>query len=392
MQRRLAPAVIRDANRALVLWQLRRHQPLSRAEIARRSGLSEGTVSRVVSSLLAERLVTERGFENSTGGRPGTRLLLDSGHHRSIGVEIQNWETRIALGTIDGRLLDIHSFRTATNPDQALHAVAQACDRLLTGLARDRRAGVGIAVRGVVDNMAGVIEIGSSPGWNGLAVAEKLARRLRVPVHVENNVRAAAMAEYTLGGSDVHTSACLLFVRVDEGIGAGIIQDGKLYRGPHMAAGEFGEMVVAEPASLESLAANPAICERYAASNGCARKPRAGETGARVRAICNAAMRGDAAAKQAIADTGRYLGIGIANLVWCLDPDMLIVDGAIVDAWPLAQAAIEQQFPAGELANFRGLKMRPSALGVEAALIGAALLPFGPIFSSSERSAMSAAG
>src|SRR5512140_3043233 len=95
--RGLGPQHVRGVNRALVLQLLRRFGQLSRADIARRTGLSEGTVSRIAAELMQERLVSELGAENSTGGRPGTLLQLDSHHFYAVGAEVQNWETRIAV-------------------------------------------------------------------------------------------------------------------------------------------------------------------------------------------------------------------------------------------------------------------------------------------------------
>jgi hypothetical protein len=115
-----APAGLRAANRAAVLRLLRRHQQLSRAELARRSELSEGTVSRIVTELIRERLVGERGAEASTGGRPGMRLQVEPSHLRSIGVEIRDWETLVALGDAQGRILESHSFRTPGDPAEVV--------------------------------------------------------------------------------------------------------------------------------------------------------------------------------------------------------------------------------------------------------------------------------
>jgi glucokinase len=171
----------------------------------------------------------------------------------------------------------------------------------------------------------------------------------------------------------------------------GIMLDGKLYRGPHRAAGEFGQMVVADSPGtgahdrqgcLESLAANPAIASRYAALVNDTRT-RGGEAESRVRTICHLAMQGDSAAEQSIRETMRFLGIGISNVVWGLDPDVVLLDGAVTEAWPLVMSAIREQFPSDrEVPHFRDLILRPCALGQDAGIVGALTLPFVRLFAT----------
>jgi glucokinase len=108
-----------------------------------------------------------------------------------------------------------------------------------------------------------------------------------------------------------------------------------------------------------------------------------GETESRVRTIGHLALEGDRAAVQTIRHSMRFLGIGIANVVWGLDPDVVVIDGAITEAWPLVSEAIQEQFPAGrEFPHFRNLILRPCALGQDAGIIGALTLPFVRLFAT----------
>jgi predicted NBD/HSP70 family sugar kinase len=251
-----------------------------------------------------------------------------------------------------------------------------------------------VSVRGIVNDTAGVIELGSTPDWNGVPIEDYLESRIGCSVWVENNVRAAALAEYTYGGAEIHNSHCMLLVRVDEGVGMGIMLDGKLYRGPHRSSGEFGQMVIADspgagahdrPGCLELLAANPAILARYAALKPGGVRTLRGEPESKVRTICHRAVDGDPHATLAIRECMRYLGIGIANVVWGLDPDVVLIHGAITEAWPVVLSAIQEQFPAGrEFSNFRDLILRPCALGQDAGMTGAITLPFVRLFATGQ--------
>ena len=138
------------------------------------------------------------------------------------------------------------SFRTPASPLKALDAVAETFESLSRPYAAERLEGLGVSVRGIVNSETGVLEVGSNASWNGLAVRRHLQQRLRIPVYVENNIRSAALVEYSLGVPEAHASHSLLYVMVGEGVGMGIVLGGQLYRGPHNAAGEFGQMVITD--------------------------------------------------------------------------------------------------------------------------------------------------
>ena len=381
---------MRRTNGGAILQLLRQRRSLSRAELSRNTGLSEGTISRITAGLLAGGIVVEEGAENSTGGRPAIRLRLDEEQHFSIGVDILDWETRIGLGALGGRVVDKQCLRTPATPAETLNLIAASVRSVLKRREMSRFHGLGLGVRGLVNSATGVVELGA-PGWAGVPVGQELERRLGMPVFVENDVRAAALAEYHYGSAEVRASRSMLFVKVGEGIGFGIILDGRLYRGPRMAAGEFGQMVVADtggperidrPGCLERLASNPATCERYQALARNRRRAVGSDSAASVKRICHLALEGDVAAREAIAQTSRYLGLGIFNAVWALDVEVVVVEGALSDAWPLVAACIREQFPSGDkFGNFRDLILRPSSLAGEATMMGAAALPFADLFS-----------
>ncbi len=394
-KRILRPGHVRGANNAAVLQLLRQQQSLSRAELARRTGLTEGTISRITSSLLGRRLVMEEGAENSTGGRPGIRLRLDGRNLLSMGVEILNWETRIAVGTMGGQIVKNLHFRTPGTPEETLDLIANQFDINRKLVQPATLHGIGITTRGLVNSETGVIEVGNAPGWMNVNARKELERRLKTSVYLENDVRAAALSEYNHGGTDTQGSRCLLFVKVGEGVGTGIVLDGRLHRGPHLAAGEIGQMVVADPPKpdsqthdnpgcVEALSSNPAICERDRRNAGKRRRTPSGDSTAQVKRICHLAMEGDAAAIQTIRETSRYLGRAIANAVWLLDADVVVIDGAITDAWPLVSAGIRSQFPGAEFPNFRSLILRPSTLAGQATMMAAVGLPFTELFSTGE--------
>jgi predicted NBD/HSP70 family sugar kinase/biotin operon repressor len=387
----LRPPQVRGANRSAVLVLLQQNDYLSRADVARQSGLSEGAVSRIVNSLMRDGLVREDGAENSTGGRPGRRLALNP-RRVLFGAEIQNWETRCAVSTMQGRIVETRRFRTPATAEETVEQIAKEFLSFKKELGTDRLPGAGICARGIVNSETGVLVLGSRPEWRNVPIRKLLEKRIKEPVIVENNVRAAALAEYTYGTADVPSRRCFVFVKVDEGVGMGVLFDGKLYHGPHMAAGEIGQIVVQVPSGraqhdrpgcLEALVANPAVCNRYSEVVSSKRQASAtGDITARVRRIAENAVRREKDALTVIEEASHYLGIGISNIAWGLDADVVVVDGAITEAWSLVEPILRQQMPDyGALLGSRDFLIRRSALGGEAALVGAATLPLSISFS-----------
>lgn len=388
----LRPTQVRGVNSAVVLQLLRRFEGLSRAEVARHSGLSEGTVSRIVSDLLKRSLVSEVGAENSTGGRPATRLKL-SEMPLAIGVEIQKWETRFAVATTRGALLESDVVRTPPAPAETIELIAQRVRDYLENHGSDRVQGVGVTARGIVNSSSGVVEVGNAPGWLQIPLQAALESSLHLPIYVENDVRAAAIAEYNYTTAGEHAPHCLLYVRVDEGVGVGIVFNGQLYAGPSMSAGEFGQMVIADegstqrhdrPGCLEMLVSNQTVSEQFMLKQG-KRGSSGADSTARVRRICQKALDGDADALEVLHTAARYLGIGIANIAWGLDPEVIIVNSTLNVAWPVVLEAVQAELPSpGASPTFRSLHIQQSAFGEQGTLIGAATLAFGPLFESAE--------
>jgi len=388
----LRPRQVRGANSAVLLELLQRHERLSRADLARYSGLSEGTISRIVTELIRRKLVMEDGAENSTGGRPATCLCLEQNRF-AMGVDVHSWETQFGLGTMRGKIVATSTMRTPRDPRAALDMIAGQFRAWAHQHGRINLEGVGVSVRGIVNSRTGVVTLGADPGWVDVPVKEQLEARLGTLVYVENNVRAAALAEYNFGSPGVRDSRCLLVVVVDEGVGIGMVLDGRIYHGPRMAAGEFGQMVIAasdsperydRPGCLERLASNVALCDRYAEMVNSKSFAGSGNVTARVRMICHRAMNGETTAQTAIRETCRFLGIGISNVVWGLDADTVIIHSVITEAWPLVAPVILDQFPDGSQTVTRhSLVLRPSLFGREASLVGVATLPFHHMFTES---------
>ena len=346
-----------------------------------------------MNGLVRQSLVLEVGAENSTGGRPATRLQL-SDAPLAIGVEIQNWEVRYAVVTLRGKIIKSESHRTPHGVRATVDSITANVEAITKRYPAGCMHGVGVSARGIVNSRSGVVEMGNTAGWVQTPLRSMLESALTMPVYVENDVRAATAAEYYYTNAGEQAPNSFLYIRVDEGVGVGLVFDGRLYTGPSMSAGEFGQMVIADqggserhdrPGCLEKMVSNSAVCERYAAVCG-RRNVKPADSAARVRRLSHKAVGGDPNAGRVIRETARSLGLGISNIVWGLDPEAIVLNTALNAVWNILSQEIQEQLPdPHQWPACRKLKIRPSALGEDGVVIGAATLAFASLFDTGQR-------
>jgi predicted NBD/HSP70 family sugar kinase len=328
---------LRELNRRRIVDALRERGTASRAELARATGLSRSTVSSIVSDLMAAGLVSEQGgatgvAHGEQGGRPPVPLALNTAAGVALGVDFGHTHLRVAAADLShtvlaeaGRELDVdHS------AEQGLDAAAELMDDVLAEaeVERDRVIGVGMGVPGPISAATG--SVGSSsilPGWVGVDAAAEMERRLGLPVHVENDANLGALAEFVWGSGRGHSE--LIYIKLSSGVGAGLLLDGRLYRGAGGTAGEIGHTPArhgdavcrcGSRGCLETVASASSVAALVADSRG------EEVTRARLLELIEAS---DAAALRLIGEAGREIGISIANLCNVINPDRVIVGGEL---------------------------------------------------------------
>lgn len=335
--------LIKNLNLALVLDLVKNRGPISRAQVARITGLSRSTCSQLVDQLIGAKLVVETGTDASTGGRKPILLSVNYEVGRAIGVKLMQDRILAALVDIAGEpLASIEEpVDCYTDPPRYLQELVTTIRSLLERASRQKSSrkilGIGIGISGLVDAERGVSIKSSILGWSDVAITAPLAKAFRLPVHLENDVNTLAIGQRWLGlGREVDNFLC---VTIGMGVGAGIIVDGKLYRGAHHGAGEFGHTKVSDAPDapvcscgnrgcVEAYASNPAIVawvtQELARGRQSGLRREAKLTHERILAH---AAGGDPLAQEAFQRAGRYLGIGISNLIDLLDPEMIIIGG-----------------------------------------------------------------
>jgi N-acetylglucosamine repressor len=361
--------LVRRQNRALVINLLRISGPMSRTEIADRTGLARSALTRLVRDLLNEGVVIEVGKTDSSGGRPAVLVSLNAEYARSIGIKVERMRLIAASVDLVGEIRDRAevTFREAPSPTEVIDGIVELTERLSIG----RVLGVGVSISGFVDPETGTELYTPILGWQRVPLREPLTERLTVPVWIENDVNALALAELWYGaGRRLRHFIC---ITVGEGIGAGVVINGEIYRGAFGGAGELGHITL-DPDGPVCRCQERGCLEVYA-SDRFLREEAARLGYATIEELASGARNGGTPAKEAFSRMGRFLGFGVKNLVNLLNPEAIILGGERMDSADLflpdvEEAVCRHSFPA----EAERLRILPAALGEDGFLIGPATL------------------
>lgn len=378
---------IRDINRQIVLNYVREREPISRAAIARETNLQRSTVSAIVDALKAEGLVEEGGEGESTGGRPPTMLRLRTAGAIAIGVAIAPDVTTVACSDLVGRVLAQRQFPTDIHSDktfgQALEAI-QECLKLKGGSIES----IGVSLPGLVDPSTGVAIYVPYFKWRDLPVAQMFSSAVGLPVTIDNDANAVALAELWFGRPEVSDARDFILVLAAEGVGTGIVFDGQIYRGKRGAAGEFGHMIIGTKAPVECSCGNRDCWEAFSSERATLaryHKLRGASDNDQVtfKELVDRALSGEANATTALVDMALCLGIGISNLVVGFSPEAVVVGGEITRAWPLVEEALRETIEHSVRRGLPSARILPSTLGENPTLMGAVSLVLATKFAAS---------
>ena len=365
---------IRYINRQIVLNYVREKEPISRAEISHETALQRSTVSLIVEDLKNQGLVYEIEGE-STGGRPPTLLKLRAAGCTAIGVDIGTARTTVATGDLVGRVLRREVFPTDPDREKTFRLISDRIQEFIKS--EPTIEGVGISVPGLVDAETGTALFIPHFKWRDWAIADELRSVTGVPVSVDNDANAAALAELWLGRPEIRDVRDFILVLVEEGLGTGIIFDGQVYHGMEGGAGEFGHMTIGRGAPVSCAAGSEECWEAFASERAALARYAAKSENAHGRNITfvqliDNAFNGDKAAKESLVETAHYLGLGISNLTKGLSPEAVIVAGQISRAWPLVADELHTAITHNSIC--RGLPSAAtfaSTLGEDTRLLGA---------------------
>lgn len=347
----------RAQNRSLVLQTLFRMGAMSRADVARESGLTRVTVSELIRELAEDGTVKELGHRSgSRVGKPATLVDIDAEASHIIALDLSAAD-RFAGAIIDLRGNVLERAEVAVEGklgEEAFALVVELCERL-TSVATTRILGIGVGTPGIVDH-EGVVREAPNLGWYGLRIAERLAAKFGTPVYAGNDANAAALGVHTFRET---SGLSLMVITIEHGAGAGIIIGGALVEGEQFAAGEIGHVVVDEQGDLcacgrrgclELAIAVPRLKKRLSGAS-----PQSRET--------------------ILGEAGRALGIALSPVISALNLNEVVLSGPVeIIQGPLLEAALATIRTRTMSAVSNGLNVQVAHGGEDLVLLGAAVL------------------
>jgi predicted NBD/HSP70 family sugar kinase len=375
---------VRRANLGIVLQQIAAGEPRSRARVAAETGLTRGTVSSLVGELLELDLLRETGEDEHAGrvGRPAQTLELGD-RLVAVGLEVNVDYLAVCVEDLTGSICHerrVYTDNRRSRPGPVLARLSRMAKEALALIESDGRTPVGVAVAlpGVVEEQTGTLLRAPNLGWSEIPVAAEIGARLRGhAVRADNEANLAALAEHWQGVARGLDDFICVFGEV--GVGGGIFVGGELFRGAHGYGGEFGHVVVdpegprcncGSRGCLETFVGQEAIARRAGIDVGAGGRARS-----LTRELVRRAEKGDAAVLASLAETGRYLGIGLASAVNLLDVDVVVLGGCFGPLAPWLADDVTRFLGERVLsAVWSGCDVRASELGEGAAVRGAAAL------------------
>ena len=367
---------LREANTEQIIEVLRLHGPMTQAEIARSTGLSPATVSNLIGDLRHRRIV--RTDPSGPPNRRAVDLTLDPGAGVVVGVDFGKRHCRLAVSDVADVILaeERHTIEPGHRVDEGARDTAADVERLLAESGRERAEvlAVAVGVPGPIDPATGRLgSPGILPGWADVHIAGAFQAALGVPVVVDNDANLGALGEMHWGAGRGFCD--FTYLKVTTGIGAGLVLDGRLYRGAAGTAGEIGHTTIDENGPV-CMCGNRGCLELYAATPALLELLRGrAESAMTVRDLLELSAAGDPGCRRVLEDAGRHIGVALANLCNLISPQRIIVGGELVGAGnallqPMREAMARGAVPAaGQRAE-----IVPGELGDRASVLGAVAL------------------
>jgi len=389
-------------NKYRIVMRVRELGQTSRNQLADDLDINLPTISNLTRELIDAGLLRAEGFDTSAGGRRAEKLALNPNMATAIGIEVSYFGVRGVLAGAGGQIFDREegAQRLPEDPREMLDAILAVGEALLSRALPSRRpVGIGVGIAGLNDEAGRVSRrFPHRKEWKDIPLAERLEARLNIPALLTNDVQAATFGEFRTGVAKGVQNA--LYVHMGQGIACGIVAGGRLYAGATRNAGEFGHTIV-DPLGpichcgnygcLESLASPAALREQALVAIGKGVRSSLAEGGAEPRlsaaAVFEAADAGDRLAANVVQKAAEYIGLGLANLVNVLNPDLVVFGGEVLTrGYRSLNEGIERTFRARVLPILpQETRLQVSILGRDAASLGGALLVFEELFQSPER-------
>jgi predicted NBD/HSP70 family sugar kinase len=387
----------REINLRIALNLIREHQPVSRADLARRLSMTRGSVSILVQELISQGLIYEGATGEAARGRKPTFLHIRTRDRLAIAVDIRFSKTTMVLCDFSGKPLVLEAFDTIFTVPEFIADLSTRIRKLLgKAEVHSNCEGIGIAVPGIVDQRTGLVLYAPTLGWRRVDLRDKLATATGMPVQIENSGRACALAQLWLERRDANSPNSFVYISVSDGVGIGMVANGELVRGHDHSAGEFAHMplnldgprcLCGASGCWEAYISNLATLSRYFGWNLSRLSPNslrdAEQNSFTVLDLVARAKSGDVKAIAAIQSTGRFLGLGLGTIIKVINPDCIYLGGEITEAWDLIEATVREALMERALTEVAArTPLRVASIQESPRLRGAAALIAAPTFAA----------
>ncbi|MEI2464325.1 ROK family transcriptional regulator [Niallia taxi] len=339
--------LVKKENKSLVLSQIINHAPLSRADIAQRSGLNKGTVSSLVAELIEEKLINESGPGESSGGRRPVMLHFNHGAGHTIGIDLGVNYILGVLTDLSGNIV-VHKNEAYKNTsyEDTISRVVNIIKFLINAAPPSpyNIVGIGVGTPGIIDKK-GTLLLAPNLGWHDIPFQTELEKIFQIPVIVENEANTGAYGEKQFGVGQ-HADN-LIYISAGIGIGAGIIINGELYSGFTGYSGEVGHMTI-DRNGAKCTCGNKGCWELYASEQALLSKANSKNLPKEIGLddIISLAKEGNKEILETLAEIGENLAVGIINIIHAFNPEQIIIGNRLASCkqWlePKVKEVIQQ--------------------------------------------------
>lgn len=366
--------LVKKINKSIVLELLQKQSPISRASLAKQTGLTKATVSTLVAELMEDNLLYEIGTGESSGGRKPVMLVFRQDAGYAVGVDLGVNYIHAVLTDLKGGI--VREQRTSMKGGASTDAVLGELKRTLRKLIGQAPpspygiVGIGIGVPGITDNK-GTVLFAPNLGWRNVPLQRLLEEEFGMPVTIDNEANAGAVGEKEFGAGK--NASNLIYISIGIGIGTGIILKNELYRGTSGYSGEMGHISI-QADGKPCRCGNIGCWELYASENALLEQaaPLLPEGRNELEDLVALAGEGSAEAEALFARAGYYLGVGITNIINIFNPELIIIGNRFAEAERWLGKAVRQVIDTRSLPYHRErLRLEFAGLGARSCVAGA---------------------
>ncbi|MGG0157678.1 xylose repressor [Bacillus velezensis] len=363
-------AFVKKVNQKLLLNEILKNAPISRAKLSEMTGLNKSTVSSQVNTLMKENLVFEIGQGQSSGGRRPVMLVFNKKAGYSVGIDVGVDYVNGILTDLEGTIvLDQHHHLECNSPEITKDILIEMIHHFIANMPQSPYGliGIGICVPGLIDKNQKIVFAPNS-NWRDIDLKSFIQKKFNVPVFIENEANAGAYGEKVFGAAKNHDN--MIYVSIGTGIGIGVIINNDLYRGVGGFSGEMGHMTI-DFNGPKCSCGNRGCWELYASEKALIKSLQTKEKKVSTQDIIDLAHLKDIGTLHALQNFGFYLGIGLTNILNTFNPQAIILRNSIIESHPMVLHSIKSEVSSRVYSHLdNSYELLPSFLGKNAPALG----------------------